>query len=114
MIEENFGPTQVLSRGFDEDPYTPIDPNNERFKKIMGLYGVNTKIEYKNEDFRILTWGRMGGGIVRVATRDGYLTWNGNRCHEYLPGLFFQYTGEALDFRGTIPTARNIMLIKRR
>ena len=196
MIEEKFGPTQVLSQLFDEDPYTPIDPNDERVKKIMGLYSVNTKIGYKNEDFgialgrdfyplkmflgreglvgkfgqfselrfkpflngrpgtivtlhrksgncryydfhkpdasqdkpgpnrpewqrhlgsyRILTWGRMGGGIVRVATRDGYLTWNGTRCHEYLPGLFFQYTGEALDFRGTIPTARNIMLIKRR
>jgi CubicO group peptidase (beta-lactamase class C family) len=196
MIEEKFGPTQVLPKEFDKNLYTSIDPNDERVKKIMGLYGVNTKIGYKNKDFgialggdfnplkmflgreglvgkfgqfselrfkpslngkpgtivtlhrksgdcryydfhkpdvsldkpgpnkpewqkylgsyRILAWGRMRGSIVRVATRDGYLTWNGTRCYEYLPGLFFQYTGEALDFRGTIATARNIMLIKSR
>ena len=65
-------------------------------------------------DYRILVWGRMGGRFVRVGTRDGYLTVNGSRCHEYLPGLFFQYDGEALDFRGTIPTYRNIMLIRKR
>jgi len=61
----------------------------------------------------MLVWGRMGGRIVKVATKDGYLTLNGTRCHEYLPGLLFQYNGEALDFRGTIPTYRNIMLIKK-
>ena len=65
-------------------------------------------------DYRMLVWGRMGGRIVRIRTRDGYLTLNGTRCYEYLPGLFFQHNGEALDFRGTIPTYRNIMLIKRR
>ena len=62
-------------------------PNKPEWQRYLGSY-------------RILTWGRVGGGIVRVATRGGYLTWNGTRCHEYLPGLFFQYTGEALDLRG--------------
>jgi len=196
LIEKKFGPTQVLPQKLDEAPYTPVNHEDERVKKIMGLYGLNTKIGYKDEDFgitlgrdfyplkmflgeeglvgkfgkfselrfkpplkgrpgtmvtlhrklgtcsyydfhrpetsqdkpgpnksewkkyigvyRILVWGRMGGRTVRVATRDGYLTLNGTRCHEYLPGLFFQYNGEALDFRGTIPTYRNVMLIKRR
>ncbi len=196
IIEEKFGPTQVLPQKFVESVYTSIDPNDERVKKIMGLYEVNTKIGYKNEEFGIalgidfyplemflgkdglvgtlgqfselrfkpfingrpgtivtlhrksgdcryydfhkpdasqdkpgsnkpewqrylgsygmLMWGRMRGEMVKVAIKDGYLTWNGARCHEYLPGLFFNYNGEDLDFRGTIPTARNIMLIKRR
>jgi CubicO group peptidase (beta-lactamase class C family) len=196
LIEEKFCPTQVLPQKFDESAYTPINPNDERVKKIMGLYEINTKIGYKNEEFGIalgrdfyplkmflakdglvgtfgqfselrfkpfidgrpgtivtlhrksgdccfydfhkpadsqdmpgpnkrewqrylgfygmLTWGRMRGSGVSVTIKEGYLTWNGARCHEYLPGLFFNYNGEALDFRGTIPTARNIMLIKRR
>jgi hypothetical protein len=195
MIEEKFGPTQVLPQKFDENPYTPINHEDQRVKEIMGLYDTNTKIGYKNKDFginlgrnfyplkmflgkeglvgkfgkfsemrfkpslngrpgtivtlhrklgtcsyydfhkpdpsqdkpgpdksewqkylgvyRMLAWGRMKGRIVKVAIGNGYLTLNGTRCHEYLPGLFFQYNGEALDFRGTIPTYRNIMLIKR-
>jgi hypothetical protein len=195
MVEEKFGPTQVLPQKFDESPYKPISHEDERVKQIMGFYGTNAKIGYKNKDFginlgkdfyplkmflgneglvgkfgkfsemrfkpslkgrpgtivtlhrkmgtcsyfdfhkpdpsqdkpgpnnsewqkylgvyRMLVWGRMAGRIVKVATKDGYLTLNGTRCHEYLPGLLFQYNGEALDFRGTIPTYRNIMLIKR-
>jgi CubicO group peptidase (beta-lactamase class C family) len=195
LIEKKSGPTQVFPQEFDETPYTPVNHEDERVKKIMGLYGTNTRIGYKDEDFgislgrdfyplemflgeeglvgkfgkfselrfkpslngrpgtmvtshrklgtcsyydfhkpdvsqdkpgpnkpewqkyardyRILLWGRWGR-IVRVGTRDGYLTLNGTRCHEYLPGLFFLYDGEALDFRGTIPTYRNIMLIKKR
>ncbi|NIO48578.1 MAG: hypothetical protein GTN73_03940, partial [Candidatus Aminicenantes bacterium] len=75
-------------------------PNNSEWQKYLG-------------DYRMLMWGRMEGRFVKVAKKDGYLTLNGTRCHEYLPGLFFQYNGEALDFRGTIPTYRNIMLIKK-
>lgn len=196
IIEEKYGPTQVLPQEFDEASYTPIDPSDERIQNIMGLYEANTKIGYKDNEFgislgndfyplimfrgkeglfgrfgkfselrfkpspdgrpgtivtlhrksgecrlfdfhrpdtsqdepgpnkpewqrylgsyRILSWGRMGGRLVVVGIKDGYLTWNGARCHEYLPGLFFKYDGEALDFRGTIPTARNIMLIKKK
>lgn len=196
IIEGKFGPTQVLSKEFDETGFTQITPDDDRVKKIMGIYGTNTTIGYKGQEFgisidrnfyemkmytgqeglvgqfgqfselrfkpelngrpgtivtlnrksgscsysdfqrpdgsldnpgpdkpewqeytgvyRILVWGRMGGRTVRVATKDGYLTLNGARCHEYIPGLFFEYGGEALDFRGTIPTYRNIMLIKRR
>jgi hypothetical protein len=76
-------------------------PNKPEWQKFLGSY-------------KILSWGRMGGGIVRVGIKDGYLTWNGGRCFEYLPGLFFNFHGEALDFRGTIPTARNIMLFRKK
>ncbi len=76
-------------------------PNKPEWQHYLGSY-------------RILAWGRMAGRVVTIGKKDGYLTWNGARCHEYLPGLFFKYDGEALDFRGTIPTARNIMLIKKK
>ena len=78
-----------------------LGPNKPEWQNYLGSY-------------RILSWGRMAGRVVIVGKKDGYLTWNGDRCHEYLPGLFFKYDGEALDFRGTIPTARNIMLIKKK
>lgn len=52
--------------------------------------------------------------VPGVAVADGYLTFNGTRCREYLPGLFFTYDGEALDFRGTVATFRNIALIRTR
>ena len=64
-----------------------------------------------------------GGGIqlvrkkqilILISVADGYLTFNGTRCRKYLPGLFFTYDGEALDFRGTVPTFRNIALSRTR
>jgi len=48
------------------------------------------------------------------AVADGYLTFNGTRSREHLPGLFFTYDGEALDFRGAVATFRNIALIRTR
>ena len=48
------------------------------------------------------------------AVADGYPTFNGTRCREYLPGLFFTYDGEVLDFRGAVATFRNIALIRTR
>ncbi len=63
--------------------------------------------------YRQLAWGRMQGGMLQIGVRDGYLSCNGMRCFEFEPGLFFTFNGEALDFRGTIPTYRNTMLIKR-
>lgn len=62
--------------------------------------------------YRTLAWGRLRSSLYTVGTKDGYLTLNGMRCFEYLPGLFFTFDGEALDFRGTIPFFRNILLIR--
>jgi CubicO group peptidase (beta-lactamase class C family) len=63
-------------------------------------------------EYRILTWGRAPGSSALVKVDNGYLTYNGMRCREHLPGLFFTFDGEALDFRGTIATFRNIPLIR--
>jgi CubicO group peptidase (beta-lactamase class C family) len=76
-------------------------PNKPEWKPYLGTY-------------KTLTWGRTFGFMVNIAVADGYLTFNGTRCREYLPGLFFTYDGEALDFRGTVATFRNILLIRTR
>ena len=76
-------------------------PNRSEWKPFLGTY-------------KTLTWGRAFGFMVNIAVADGYLTFNGTRCREYLSGLFFTYDGEALDFRGTVATFRNIALIRMR
>lgn len=76
-------------------------PNKPEWKPFFGTY-------------KTLTWGRTFGFLVNIAVADGYLTFNGTRCREHLPGLFFTYDGEAVDFRGTVATFRNIPLIRTR
>ncbi len=76
-------------------------PNKPEWKPFLGV-------------FRTLYWGRTPGSLAVVGVVDGYLTYNGVRCHEHLPGLFFTPDGEALDFRGTVATFRNIPLIRTR
>jgi CubicO group peptidase (beta-lactamase class C family) len=75
--------------------------NKPEWKPFLGTY-------------KTLAWGRTFGSLVNVAITDGYLTVNGMRCREYRPGLFFTCDGEALDFRGTVSTFRNIALIRTR
>jgi CubicO group peptidase (beta-lactamase class C family) len=74
-------------------------PNKPEWKPYLGVY-------------RTLTWGRTFGFMVNIGVADGYLTFNGTRCREHLPGLFFTPDGEALDFRGTVATFRNIPLVR--
>ena len=74
-------------------------PNKPEWKPYLGVY-------------RTLYWGRALGTMATIEVVDGYLTYSGLRCREHLPGLFFTFDGEALDLRGTIPTFRNIPLIR--
>jgi CubicO group peptidase (beta-lactamase class C family) len=74
-------------------------PDKPEWKRYLGRY-------------RMLAWGRMQSSLLSIRVKDGYLSCNNMRCTEFEPGLFFTFNGEALDFRGTIPTFRNIMLIK--
>lgn len=74
-------------------------PNKPEWKPYLGAY-------------RALQWGRAFGLMVNIGVDNGYLTFNGVRCREHLPGLFFTPDGEALDFRGTVATFRNILLIR--
>jgi CubicO group peptidase (beta-lactamase class C family) len=76
-------------------------PNKPEWKPFLGTY-------------KTLAWGRTFRSLVTIAVAEGYLTVNGMRCREYRPGLFFTGDGEALDFRGTGATFRNIALIRTR
>ena len=76
-------------------------PDKPEWKPYLGIY-------------KALSWGRTFGFQVTVGVADGYLTVNGGRCREHLPGLFFTFDGEALDLRGTVATFRNIPLIRTR
>jgi CubicO group peptidase (beta-lactamase class C family) len=82
-----------------EKPADQPGPNKPEWKPYLGTY-------------RILNWGRAPGSTVIIGITDGYLTCNGGRCREYVPGLFFTSDGEALDFRGTVATFRNVPLIR--
>ena len=72
-------------------------------------------------------WSKFTGSYVRkrfgvgerfynVSVKNGWLHFVGSgqdlRLTEYLPGLFFTPDGEAVDFRGTSATYRNIKLYK--
>jgi hypothetical protein len=47
-----------------------------------------------------------------IKIRNGYLFYNNLRLREHLPGLFYASNGEVVDFRGEIPTYRNIKLFR--
>jgi len=49
---------------------------------------------------------------VAITVKNGYIFYNSLRCLEHSPGLFFTTHGEALDFRESKPTYRNIELFK--
>lgn len=74
-------------------------PDKPEWKRYLGVY-------------RTLMWGRSFGFVATIGIGGGYLTFNGMRCREHLPGIFFTFDGEALDFRGTVATFRNIPLIR--
>ena len=50
---------------------------------------------------------------VNIVIRNGYLYYQGRKCIEHEPGLFFTTDGEAIDFRSEPPTAANLILIKK-
>ncbi|MCI0493486.1 beta-lactamase family protein [candidate division KSB1 bacterium] len=47
-----------------------------------------------------------------LSMKNGYLYFDAFRLQEYLPGLFYASNGEVVDFRGDVPTYRNIKLFK--
>lgn len=94
------GPVQYCDFDRPDKSADSPGPNRPDWARYRGTY-------------KTLDWGRIPSDLlVTVAVDNGYLTVNGQRCHEYGPGLFFSSSGEALDFRGTVATFRNIVLIR--
>ena len=61
----------------------------------------------------VLALGYCDPGMkLVVEKKDGYLCIGEDKLEEFQPGLFFTPSGEALDFRDSVPTWRNIRLEK--
>jgi CubicO group peptidase (beta-lactamase class C family) len=73
-------------------------PNKQEWKELTGEYSIKMydKVISKPE----------------IKIRNGYLFYNNLRLREHLPGLFYASNGEVVDFRGEIPTYRNIKLFR--
>ena len=75
----------------------PEESERQKWKNYAGAYAIRV-------------WGQAND-IVRLRSGE-QLEINGYPLVEVEPGLFFDPDGEAIDFRGEIPTGRNIKLEK--
>jgi len=143
FVESQTGKIESMPAVPSKDIMQPLDETDERTARMLGVleagihsdryYGTYRSCDFQKPEksqnsegpdkpewkkyigrYQMLVWGRWPASLLWVTKVKGYLVVNGSRCTEYLPGLFFTQTGEALDFRGTIPTFRNILLYKKK
>ena len=81
---------------FNDSPSDPSGPNKPEWRKYEGKYE--------------LIWEGIFLNTITIEIKNGYLYYQGRKCNEYMPGLFFTNDGEALDFRFVPPTAANLVL----
>ncbi|MFO0581486.1 MAG: serine hydrolase domain-containing protein [Anaeromyxobacter sp.] len=97
-------PYDGTSWEFGEGDATPRGPGKKAWAVFVGSY-VRRRFG-------------VGEKQYEVALRNGWLHLVGGgqdfRLVEHLPGLFFTPDGEAVDFRGPLPTYRNIKLYRAR
>ena len=84
---------------YNDGPHDKRGPNKKEWNDYIGQYSLPT-------------WGQKVE-LLKVSKKNGYLYLDKLRLEEYQPGLFFSFTGEALDLRKKVPTWRNIRLWKR-
>ncbi|QCB55786.1 class A beta-lactamase-related serine hydrolase [Sphingopyxis sp. PAMC25046] len=85
------------SLDYNGGPHDAPGPDSPGWQRYVGRY-------------RIQQWGKPAIDVV-IARRHGFLEINGTRLVvEFEPGLFFTSDGEAVDFRGEVPTWRNLIL----
>ncbi len=105
VLDENGRPSYLfrfydgLNLDYIDGPGDKPGPNKPVWKKYLGMY-------------RYRIHGKIRG-IHRVHVKNDHLYFDRLKLvNEHQPGLFFSATGEALDFRGEIPTWRNVKLEK--
>ena len=104
-----YRPPVGLAQAINQHELQPSDQDQLRWKEYEGIYSAEC-------------WGVLdpsnNSGRVYVQGSHLYLTLKtGETADELIlaevsPGLFFAKNGEALDFRGAVPTWRNIKLTK--
>ncbi len=87
------------------------------FLVIDGVVGFSEDVKQSplsiaESTYEIYVWGKPSQQ-VKIHVKNGYLYLDETRLIvEFKPGLFFTSDGEAVDFRNTPPTWRNIRLIQ--
>jgi hypothetical protein len=85
---------------YNDGPQDPPGGDRKEWDALVGEY-------------TLVTWGKESG-LVKVHRKNGYLYFGELRLVvELEPGLFFASTGEALDFRQTPATWRNVRLTRK-
>jgi len=81
---------------FIDGPSVTPGPVGSEYDDQLGTYAIHV-------------WDKPVARAI-LSKRNGWLYYNDIRLSPFRPGLLFGGTGEALDLRGAIPTARNILL----
>lgn len=83
---------------YNDGPRDPVGENKAEWESYLGEYVIEQ-------------WGRPQSQHVKIHRKNGYLYLDETRLIvEVEPGLFFASDGEAVDFRHSVPTWKNIAL----
>ncbi|MCP4611761.1 MAG: beta-lactamase family protein [Planctomycetes bacterium] len=118
-VRNPFASSEIIKvDGVEKQKESKHEPNpyTKAMKKYIGKY----RPLYKGWELRLYARIAVALGypvfIVKIYEKDGnlYIRHEGKdeALEEYQPGLFFPPSGEALDFRGPVPTWRNIKFKK--
>lgn len=83
------------------------------WKRYLGTYALSLNGEPLWWAGLAHTAGLPRAAFVKVTRSEGGIALDGSMIIEAEPGLFFTTEGEVLDFRGPVPTWRNIPLTRR-
>jgi CubicO group peptidase (beta-lactamase class C family) len=103
----HYRPPTGLAQAIEEHAMPPSDQDQLCWAKYIGKYGATA--------WGVLDPSQASGEVYQRGSRL-YINVSESasdlRLTEVVPGLFFAVNGEALDFRGDVPTWRNIKLTR--
>jgi hypothetical protein len=107
--DSHFRPPSALVQMINQYERQPSEPDLLRWKTYEGIYSSRTwgVLDALSNTVRVY----IEGSHLYLAIESTEMTGEFILA-EVSPGLFFANNGEALDFRGTVPTWRNIKLTK--
>jgi hypothetical protein len=85
----------------------------QEWSRYLGTYALSIDGQPVWWAHLALAFGLPRDAFVKVAHTGSGIALDGSPMLEARPGLFFTLDGEALDFRGSVPTWRNIPLTRR-
>jgi CubicO group peptidase (beta-lactamase class C family) len=107
--DSHYRPPAGLAQAIEKHAMQPSDQDRLRWTKYIGNYGAATWGVIDPSQATGEVYRRGSHLYIKVKVSD---TVNDLRLTEVAPGLFFAVNGEALDFRGDVPTWRNIKITR--